>query len=112
MVKTIQIGNDAYLMKSSAYTMFAYKDFTGRDLLKDIGKLQKLTMTDDNLEQFGEVLEIVEQLAYVMHCEATEKKISFHEFLRGMDGILENITWIQEVMELAMSTFQRRVSVR
>ena len=40
--KTIKISNQEYVIKSSAYTMFAYKDFTGRDLLNDVQSLKNM----------------------------------------------------------------------
>ena len=114
MIKTIQIGNKAYDLKSSAYTMFSYKNLTGRDLLKDIGRihaLQKKAQESEEvwLDSLGDVLDIIEHLTYTMYLEANGKTVSFEEFLKGMDGILEDITWITEVMELAMSTFRRSI---
>lgn len=114
MIRTIEIGGKPYDLKSSAYTMFSYKNLTGRDLLKDISKihaLQKKAEKDEDvwLSSLGDVLDIIEHLTYTMYLEANGNSISFEEFLRGMDGILEDISWITEVMELAMSTFRRSI---
>lgn len=108
MLKTVRIGQKDYDLKSSAYTMFGYKNHTGRELLKDVSKLNRLQGQADQFEALGELLEIAEQLAYVMYQEnKANPRISFEAFLEDMDGILEDIGWINDVIALAMSTFRR-----
>lgn len=120
MVKTIKIGSTAYDMKSSAYTVFAYKDQMGRDLLADISKINDTYIEINKLpeeEQTGAwlneitgVIEIALKLAYIMIKEQDKSFKNYEEWLQEIDAITgtEN-SWIQEVMELAISPFLGRI---
>lgn len=114
MKKTIKIGDKEYFMKSSAYTQFKYRDETGRRLLDDIQKLSginKLTESEQ-ISQVDDLIELILRMAYIMTEEADPKQVTnFEEFLKGIDGLFEETTWINEVIELATSPISRGLQV-
>lgn len=119
MIKTIKIGENSYDMKSSAYTMFKYKNETGRDLLKDINSINtkysyitKLSEDEQDsawMEEITGIIENVLRLAYVMIVEQNKEFKSYDEWLKELDGMLENQEWVMEVLELGMSPFRRGI---
>ena len=107
MLKNININGKEYKMASSAYTIFAYKNFTGRDLLKDAVEIEENTSTD--LDSTINTIEKVLQMAYVMNHEADSTFGNYDDFLRSIDVILtkeNDVKWMQEVLELATHPFQ------
>lgn len=114
MEKTIKIGNKEYLMKSSAYTQFKYKNDTGRTLIKDLtsigkelGKSQKEEEALENFDELDDFIILSLRIAYIMCMEAKSISGSFEEFLMGIDTYLDNLEWIDEVVELAISPLSR-----
>lgn len=105
-------------MQSSAYTQFKYKDITGRSLIKD------LTMLGKKYENIGEVkeeeaLEKLDDLddfimtalriAYIMSMEGKSFNGTFDNYLMEIDSYLDNLDWIGEVVELALSPLSRNI---
>lgn len=120
MVKRIRIGSTEYDMKSSAYTVFAYKDQMGRDLLADIStindkyteisKLPEEAQTGAWLNEITGVIEIALKLAYIMIKEQNKQFKEYDEWLKEIDAITgTGNSWIQEVMELAIAPFLGRI---
>lgn len=110
MRKTVKIGEKDYFMKSSAYTQFKYRNDTGRRLLEDIQKISKINemSEDDQITKVDDIIELILRIAYIMIEEADEKQVStFEEFLKGIDGLFDDATWINEVIELAASPISR-----
>lgn len=115
MLKIIKIGSKDFTIKSSAYTMFAYKNDTGRDLLKDIGdinkkykSISKLSKEDQEEKWMEEITGIVEnalKLAYTMIKEADKNFGAYDEWLKGLDNLFEDSNWILEVIEAGMTPF-------
>ncbi len=118
MIKQIKIGEQIYNMKSSAFTAFAYKNETGRDLLEDISdinyryqEIAKLEESERENAWFSELTPIIEKtlkLAYLMICENDKNFKSYDEWLKELDFLFENIDWIMEVLQLALTPFQSR----
>lgn len=116
MLKTIKIGNQEYNMKSSAFTPFKYKNEYGKDLLKEIAKINsknkeinKLPVEDRDeawLGEFSDILEMALRIAYTMIIEYDKNFKPYENWLEEIDNLFENTSWLQEVMELAMSTFR------
>lgn len=119
MVKSINIGGNDYVMKSSAFTPFKYKNDYGKDLLKDVGllnkknreinKLKKDEQEDAWLSEFTEIVEMGLRMAYTMITEYDKTFKPYDEWLGEIDSLFDNTDWLMEVMELAMSTFQRKL---
>ena len=114
MKKEITIGSITFPVQSSAFTPFAYKNMTGRELLSDLMTLQdKLTeaQADESKapEIISAVLSNVWELAYTMYSEAEKNALAFPEWLKQFDGILDDNSWLAEVVATAASTFRRNI---
>ena len=121
MIKQIKIGNKEYGIKSSAFTIFAYKNETGRDFLKDINeinniynKIQKLPKEEQPsfwMEEITGIIEKALKLCYVMIKEYDKSfSLNYEEWLGELDNIFEDNSWIIEVVKVGTSPFQGRVS--
>lgn len=136
MVKTITLGDKTYNMKSSAYTAFAYEDFTeGRKMLADVKTLwnlkkgiekfnpeenateeEKQKLQEEStlyvMDHINDIVRLGLSLAYVMIHEQDAKQIdSYDEWLKSLDTLFDNVDWIKEVLDCAMSTFQGKVQI-
>lgn len=120
MVKTVKIGNKDYNLKSSAYTMFKYKNDMHRDLLKDIilindkyTEISNLPAEEQDLKWLDEIsgiLDMALHLAYIMIQEQDKNfTVSFEEWLKDLDGLVEDKNWIEEVLEVGVSPFLGRI---
>ena len=79
MKKDIVIGGKEVPMSASALTPFSYKRLFGRDIIKDIQKIQKDS-------QSGELdPEIVVYMTYVMAKEADKDLPPLEEWLAGFE---------------------------
>lgn len=113
MEKKIKIGDKEYIMKASAWTQFAYKDLTGRSFLTDIKELTKYAdkeITLENIEVVDEISELLLPMTFVMVKEADPTQaVDYTDFLKGIDNLYDNITWMQEVILLACSPISRQL---
>lgn len=112
MKKIIKIGDKDYTLKASAYTQFKYRNDTGRKMLKDLQDLSNLqnASEEDMVEGVEDLTEIVLKMAYVMIEEADSTQVkSYEEFLKGIENLYDDITWINEVIELATSPLSRGI---
>lgn len=110
MKKIVTISGKEYNMKSSAFTQFKYKNDTGRSLMADITKLSEMKDIDTNLESIDQLTETLLRIAYVMIEEADKNQVSsYEEFLKGIDGLFDEVDWINEVVELAASPLSRNL---
>lgn len=110
MIKIVKIGEKEYSMKSSAYTQFAYKNETGRSFLKDIQSLTTLAEKGEEYESLEQLTELLLKVAFVMIKESNEKQVSDYEsFLKSIDNIYDDQTWIEEVVKLACSPISRQL---
>lgn len=114
MKKLIKIDNKDYLMQSSAYTQFAYKNETGRSLLKDLQSVVELTKKkkkeDYGIDELDAVTDLILKVAYVMTIEADDKQYNnYVEFIKSIDNLYDDQTWIQEVTTLACAPLSRQL---
>jgi len=120
MVKTITIGSKEYNLKSSAFTMFSYKNQTGRDFLQDINSLNdkvkeinKLPKEEQNsawLNEFSSIMEIALKLTHIMITEQDRTFKSYDEWLKELDNLMgEGNSWLQEVLEVGIAPFFGRI---
>lgn len=101
-MKTIKISGKEYQMTASAYTQFAYRDETGRSFLKDVQKLSEADTND--FEVILEMTELLLDIAYVMVKEANPDQVNNKEdFYKGIGKLFEDVNWINEVINLAIS---------
>ena len=115
MRKIIKIGQKEYEMQSSAFTSFKYKNETGRTLLKDLTNLgEKFNDANEkeilaNWDEFEDFIYSVLRISYIMCLEAKSYVGSYENFLSETDDYLNDLTWISEVLELAISPLSRNL---
>ena len=101
-MKIIKISGKEYEMKASAYTQFAYKNETGRSFLKDIKMLTQADIKD--IEVIYDILEPLLDVAYVMIKEANPDQVNNRDdFYKSIDKLFDDVKWIEEVINLAIS---------
>ena len=110
MKKQIKIGDKEYFAKSSAYTQFKYKNDTGHKLMSDlqeVARLQELSQ-EEQIEGIQDMLETILRMTYIMIEEADSSQVtSYEDFLKGLDGLLDDEEWLGDVIDLASSPFSR-----
>lgn len=113
MKKIIKIDGKDYTMKSSAYTQFAYKNLTGRSLLKDIQNIIELSSKIENdLSVIDDLTEPLLDVAYVMIEEGDSNQVKTKEdFIKGIEYLYDenDLTWINDVIMLAMNPISRQL---
>ena len=113
MEKIIRISNKDYKMKASALTQFSYKNETGRSFLNDLKKLMNINISKveiSNIEILDDISDLILRMAYVMIKEADKSQITnYEEFLSGIENLYDDKTWINEVLELAVSPLSRQL---
>ncbi len=111
MKKIINIDGKDYTMQSSAYTQFAYRNLTGRSLLKDLDKITKLTSNiEEDLSVLDEITEPMIDISFVMIQEADSNQVKTKEdFMKGIESLYDNIDWIFEVLALAINPLSRQL---
>lgn len=120
MVKTVKIGDKEFNLKSSAFTPFKYENEYGSDLLKDINsinvkqkEISKLATEEERsdawINEIGGIMKMALRIAYTLIQEYDEKVAPYETWLKSLDHVFGEYEWMQEVMECAMSTFQRRM---
>lgn len=115
----ITLGGKEYFIASSAYTQFAYKEFTGRSMLKDIQKLvflqekldaNKEEADSNSLSLVEKFSEMMLKLTYVMIREADGSQVgSYEDFLKGISTIFGDNTWVEKSMKLACLPISRQL---
>ena len=114
MEKIISLSGKDFKIKSSAFTPFAYKNETGRDLIKDINNINKLNneislITDENkknekwLDELTGILETVLKMAYIMIKEADKTVTNYEDWLRGLDDVMSDTSWLHTVLEVGLA---------
>lgn len=113
MKKIINIDGKEYTIKSSAFTQFAYKDMTGRSLLKDLQSMINV-VSKENVEKDMSVLEqFIEpilDMTYIMLNEADEKQVSSKDdFLKNIECLYDDWKWIEDVIFMAVNPLSRQL---
>ena len=117
-MKEITIGTKTFTMKASAYTQFKYKNDTGRSLIKDLTELGKKyenigeMKEEDAIDRFDDLDDFIVtalRIAYIMSMEGKSFAGSFENYLMEIDNYLDNLDWIGEVVELAVSPLSRNL---
>ena len=111
MKKIITIDGKEYEMKSSAYTQFAYKNLTGRSLLKDIQNISNIAdKIQDDMSLVDEITEPLLDISYVMIQEANQEQVKTKEdFYKSIDSMYDDNSWINEVITLAINPISRQL---
>ena len=111
MKKIITIDGKDYTMKSSAYTQFAYRNLTGRSLLKDIQKIMDLSgKVEEDISALDGLIEPLLDVCYVMIEEADATQVKTREdFIKGIESLFDKFEWINDVVMLAMTPISRQL---
>lgn len=111
MKKIIKIDGKEYEMKSSAYTQFAYKNLTGRSLLKDIQNISNIAnKIQDEMSLIDEITEPLLDISFVMIQEANQDQVKTkEEFYKSIESMYDDNAWIQEVISLAINPISRQL---
>lgn len=115
MEKTIKIGSKEFKMSSSAYTQFKYRNDTGRSLMQDLADFQTkysdlLEGKEVNLAKIDDLVETILRIAFIMANEKDKNQAqTFEDFLKQIDNYFIDVNWLNEVVELATSPFQRGI---
>ena len=80
MERKILIGNKEIRLKSSLFTMIAYKNQFGTDLFQDVSKMD--IKEEENADVSG-VIQTLFQIIYILNKPFND--VSFDEFLNGFD---------------------------
>lgn len=101
MRKTIEIGDQSIEMASNALTPILYRQIFKQDFLKEISSLRRLkgktaqTMTDEEISDSSDKIELFTKLAFVMAKQAELKtadklvqltQLDFYEWLTNFDN--------------------------
>lgn len=128
-MKKITICDKEYEINSNGYTRFLYKQTFDRKILADISKisefydgveentkkLQKENLSKEEidkktgnymLENIDDIVDILLMLAYIFILTANSKMEGFQEWLTGIEAIDVNAPWVNEVADLAVSSFR------
>lgn len=111
MKKIIKIDGKDYTMQSSAYTQFAYKNLTGRSLLKDIQHITEIAdKIDKDFSLVDDITEPILDIAFVMIQEADEKQVETREkFISSIESLYDDFNWVNEVVTLAINPISRQL---
>lgn len=127
-MKQITIGDKNYNISSNAYSRFQYKQVFNKKLFSDISQLNKITSKESKLEQelkekglneedikdeinsywlenMDDFVDIVLRLAYIFILSANPQFETFENWLKGIESIKIDDSWIGEVTELAVNSF-------
>lgn len=121
----IEIGGKKYQTKCNAYTRFEYKQIFGVGIFKDLAKLNDLNIKQEAiresmkgksekeiqnainmalLEDIDEFIDTIERITYIF-IKDNQGVGSFKDWLQSLEKIELSDSWIQEVTELAVSSF-------
>ena len=107
MKKIIKIGGKDYTMNASALTQFSYKDETGNSFLQDLKKLSQLAdkkISMEDLDVLDQINNLILPIAFIMTKEADSTQVTdYKSFLKGIDNLYEDFSWIEQVILLACS---------
>lgn len=119
MQKIITIDNKEYSIKSSAFTMFSYKNETGRDLLDDLNLINekfksisakaKEEQSNEWMKELTGILKNILKLTYIMIKESDKDFKPYEDWLHDLDDLFSNTNWIKDVIITGMSPFSRRL---
>lgn len=98
-------------MKASVLTLETYKRLYNKDLMKDVselyGSFQDTDYNDDSwIAKVQPIMMDSLRIAHIMIQEQNPSFMSYEDWIKDLDGVLDNPTWIVEVLKLAMSTFR------
>lgn len=127
-MKSITICDKEYPITCNAFTRFEYKKIFNRGIFADIKVLSKFSdnqekikkelaekgLADEEIEKeinlymmehLDDFIDVIERIAYILIYSANDKIESFENWLKAIEKIDLSDKWIQEVTEVAVSSF-------
>ena len=127
-MKSITICDKEYPITCNAFTRFQYKKIFNRGIFADIKvlsefsdnqekmkkELVKKELADEEIEKeinlymmehLDDFIDVIERIAYILIYSANDKIESFENWLKAIEKIDLSDKWIQEVTEVAVSSF-------
>lgn len=127
-MKSITICEKEYPIVCNAFTRFEYKKIFNRGIFADIKvlsefsdnqekmkkELVKKELADEEIEKeinlymmehLDDFIDVIERIAYILIYSANDKIESFENWLKAIEKIDLSDKWIQEVTEVAVSSF-------
>lgn len=127
-MKSITICEKEYPITCNAFTRFEYKKIFNRGIFADIKvlsefsdnqekmekELVKKELADEEIEKeinlymmehLDDFIDVIERIAYILIYSANDKIESFENWLKAIEKIDLSDKWIQEVTEVAVSSF-------
>lgn len=127
-MKSITICEKEYPITCNAFTRFEYKKIFNRGIFADIKVLSKFSdnqkkikkelaekgLPDEEIEKeinlymmehLDDFIDVIERIAYILIYSANDKIESFENWLKAIEKIDLSDKWIQEVTEVAVSSF-------
>lgn len=128
-MKKITICDKEYEINSNAYTRFLYKQVFNTKIFSDIAVLNKFNQGQEKLkkelknkklkkeeieeelssymlENIDDFMDVMLKLAYIFIKTADSNFETFENWLKGIESININDSWVQEVTELAVNSFR------
>lgn len=127
-MKSITICDKEYSITCNAFTRFEYKKIFNRGIFADIKVLSEFSdnqekikkelaekgLADEEIEKkinlymmehLDDFIDVIERIAYILIYSANDKIESFENWLKAIEKIDLSDKWIQEVTEVAVSSF-------
>lgn len=127
-MKSITICNKEYPITCNAFTRFEYKKIFNRGIFADIKVLSEFSDNQEKIkkelaekgladkeiekeinlymmEHLDDFIDVIERIAYILIYSANDKIESFENWLKAIEKIDLSDKWIQEVTEVAVSSF-------
>ena len=127
-MKSITICEKEYPITCNAFTRFEYKKIFNRGIFADIKVLSEFYdnqekikkelaekgLADEEIEKeinlymmehLDDFIDAIERIAYILIYSANDKIESFENWLKAIEKIDLSDKWIQEVTEVAVSSF-------
>lgn len=128
-MKKITICDKEYEINSNAYTRFLYKQTFNTKIFSDIAILNKFNQGQEKLrkelkakklkadeieeqisnymlENIDDFVDVMLKLAYIFIKTANSNFETFENWLKEIESININDSWVQEVTELAVNSFR------
>lgn len=127
-MKSITICDIEYPITCNAFTRFEYKKIFNRGIFADIKVLSEFSDNQEKIkkelaekgladkeiekeinlymmEHLDDFIDVIERIAYILIYSANDKIESFENWLKAIEKIDLSDKWIQEVTEVAVSSF-------
>lgn len=98
MERVVKIADKELQLRSSLFTIIAYKSNFGTDLFDDISKLS-VQEGDNGISNISTVIRVLFQIIYILHKPYT--KDTFEDFINGFDfSILSDTKALEEITNI------------